>query len=281
MGKIIIGIHGRSNKPRKELLGPWWEQAIREGLAKNQGLPPTVKFEFHLAYYSDLFFPQPAPDDNEPYVEALPGALKRYETSLWDRIRAYGQNWLDDPLDWLEERSGKLSRFARKILQERMQDLSRYYQEPDLRTNAQARLRSLIQNLQGNDIMLIAHSMGSIVAYEALRDMGQEPGGQRGIVPQLVTLGSPLGLTPVKGEVMARYSGRLRTPSVVTQSWVNFSDADDHICIDAHLADDYDQNSAGIKVRDQMVSNDFPDNPHKIYGYLRTPEVSEHIARFL
>ena len=129
--------------------------------------------------------------------------------------------------------------------------------------------------------MIVAHSMGAIVAYDVLRLIGQRSPDTQIPVPHLVTIGAPLGLTPVKGEILKAHNGRLRTPSVVTRAWANFSDPDDYVCLDTHLADDYDSNSSGIEVRDRLVHNDYADNPHKSYGYLRTPELSEHVARFL
>ncbi len=35
---IIIGIHGLLNKPAKELLEPWWLEAIEEGLDRNHAM---------------------------------------------------------------------------------------------------------------------------------------------------------------------------------------------------------------------------------------------------
>ena len=56
---------------------------------------------------------------------------------------------------------------------------------------------------------------------------------------------------------------------------------------DIHLRDDYLENARGIRVEDDLVSNDYhapgsgKANPHKSYGYLRAPELSRHVARFL
>ena len=51
------------------------------------------------------------------------------------------------------------------------------------------------------------------------------------------------------------------------------------------LADDYDENSRHIQVVDLVVNNDYQvdgkRNPHKIYGYLRTPEFTQVIHDFL
>ncbi|MFQ5769376.1 MAG: hypothetical protein ACE5HX_02490 [bacterium] len=84
------------------------------------------------------------------------------------------------------------------------------------------------------------------------------------------------------------YDPGVRSPSIVTKSWVNFADKKDPVAFDTHLGDDYGANKNGIKVADDLVANDYQApgknqdrNHHKSYGYLRTPELSKHIEEFL
>ena len=89
-----------------------------------------------------------------------------------------------------------------------------------------------------------------------------------------------------------------RTPSIVSRSWVNFADRKDPVSLDVHLSNDYAANATGIEVRHDLVLNDYrkpqigndgsalrdadgKKNPHKSYGYLRTPEFSDHVRAFL
>ena len=78
----------------------------------------------------------------------------------------------------------------------------------------------------------------------------------------------------------------VRTPTVVTGSWMNFADRDDKVAADYYLRDDYAANQLGVRVQDDLVANSYRnldgrENQHKSYGYLRTPELSEHVADFL
>ncbi len=34
MPKVIVGIHGLANKPKKDILTDWWEKSIKERLNK-------------------------------------------------------------------------------------------------------------------------------------------------------------------------------------------------------------------------------------------------------
>jgi pimeloyl-ACP methyl ester carboxylesterase len=127
--------------------------------------------------------------------------------------------------------------------------------------------------------MLIAHSMGSIIAYDVLAAAGRTLPGLR--VSHFVTVGSPLGLSPVK-EILA---APLRVPECV-ERWGNLADPRDHVARwDTRLSSDFRENSAGAAISDHLVVNGYVSpsgkpNPHKIYGYLRTPEMSERIASF-
>ncbi len=144
--------------------------------------------------------------------------------------------------------------------------------------------------LEGQEIMLIAHSMGTIIAYDVLRDIGRAK--PEFTVAEFVTIGSPLGLPHVKAKIIEErdYDGsdaeRVRTPSVVARKWVNYADKRDPVALDTHFADDYGPNRSGVQVEDDLVLNGYVSpsgepNYHKSYGYLRAPEVSEHILNFL
>ena len=104
-----------------------------------------------------------------------------------------------------------------------------------------------------------------------------------------VTIGSPLGLPHVKAKVYeerAYDTSRVRTPSIVTEQWINYADRGDPVALDVHLADDYGPNKRRVRVKDDLVLNDYlspggKPNRHKSYGYLRTPELSEHVRDFV
>ncbi len=127
--------------------------------------------------------------------------------------------------------------------------------------------------------MLIAHSMGSIIAYDVLADASRTLPGLE--ISHFVTVGSPLGLAAVKEMIAAPW----RVPECVAR-WSNFADPRDHVARwDTRLSSDYRANGTGVTVSDHLVINGYlspsgKPNPHKIYGYLRTPEMSELIASF-
>ncbi len=323
MAKIIIGIHGLANKPTEKLLKDWWKCSIKEGLTKNCKLSDPA-FKFDLVYWADLLYKYPMHHDgsfdfdhlynNEPYYHADSKDLKKHADHLGDTLRKYAGKILGDTVDALKGSLG-IDAFADFVLGKVLKDMAFYYDpkrkimDKNKKTGVarnvlQDVLKQTILANRGKEILLIAHSMGSIIAYDVLRDLGRENSGAE--VAHFVTIGSPLGLPHVKGKIIEeraydkKASRRVRTPSIVTQSWTNFADRLDPVALDSHLSDDYSENSKGIRVQDDLVLNDYrkpkkgqsgttemerdpegKNNHHKSYGYLRTPELSELVKEFI
>ena len=306
MTTVIVGIHGLANKPDKDILADWWEKSIREGLAKNCGLQ-DADFEFQMVYWADLLYKYPQHQDvalnfdslytGQPYTQAPPGPLKPHTQGWGRRVRSILFGFAESAFEALRHR------FHLNLLDDwalgkikLLRDLDFYYDE-DRRIHdrdgqpRQARrilmdeLQIPLLRLEGRRIFVIAHSMGSIIAYDVLRDIGREDRSFE--IADFVTIGSPLGLRTVIDNVHQErklYSPDVpvRTPTIVTERWVNYADPDDPIAIDSRLRDDYRPNDRGIRVQDVPIFNSYltPEGerkPHKSYGYLRTPELSAHI----
>jgi len=280
---IIIGVHGLDNKPRPDLLEDWWKAAISEGLARHGGGRKT-KIRFRMAYWADLMYPEPLDPATmaEPYLAARgSGPLPRVGLS----VRKVTSTRLRGSLGKLLEKASKVrlgERVVRGTVESKMPDLYFYNNDERLRTAVQDRVVKQLRYARRwrYKVMLIAHSMGSIVAYDVLRDAAAALKGLE--ISHFVTLGSPLGLA----ELRTVFAGPRYVPECVMQ-WSNFSDPKDPVSSwDASLSNNYRANSHGVTVSDNLVVNGYVNpagkpNPHKIYGYLRTPELSELIAGFL
>lgn len=282
MAKIIIGIHGLLNKPKKSVLESWWLDAIAEGLQRNKDL--TERPAFDLAYWADIRNTQPVPDhkNEEPYVvDEGTGPFRRYDPSILDKGRAVIQKWGGRVLDKEKELFG-LGENVEHLIGIKFDDLADYYDNESIRTQMRARLGDLLQRHSDDaSILVLAHSMGSIIAYDVLRTLD---GHSTLRIKHFLTLGSPLGLPIVSHNIWEEFRKK-QTPEIVEQ-WTNIADPGDKVALDCNLSDDYDANGKGVKVKDVLVHNDYrspanEDNNHKSYGYLRTPEVSDVIFEFL
>ncbi|MCP4218356.1 MAG: alpha/beta hydrolase [bacterium] len=303
---MIIGIHGLANKPERKILEKSWKKSILEGLQKNEGMDIS-DINYRMIYWADLLymnqlhreakFDFDSHYNKEPYVEAEEGTLKEYHTTFLDKAKMGVLDLVGDTVDKLKRDFG-MDNFADWALGKIMKDLGFYYDnERQIGNRAgymelarkvlRDDLKKIIREEKDKEIMLIAHSMGTIIAYDVLRDLGQsEPDIE---VPYFVTIGSPLGLPHVKWKIIEErgYDPKVRTPTNVSKSWINYADKKDAVAIDAHLRDDYAENEKGVRVVDDLIANDYKGpkskkkNHHKSYGYLRTPEISKHIKDFL
>ncbi len=280
-GCVIIGIHGLANKPPVDEKTRWWKTAIAEGFSRNEGLT-RPEFLFEFVYWADLRYDAPLSDDNnrEPYrpydgMGRLPAVEKTPATTVTDVLAP-----LYAGIDRVEEATG-VTLVDDLILEHRFDDLWHYHVEQSFARQVRARLTERLRAFREHRILLVAHSMGSIIAYDVLRLLeSQDPSLQ---VEHLITAGSPLGLAKVKLKFEAEH-GVLRVPNNVT-AWTNLADGEDVVAIMGALDAGYEPNHAGVHIVDQRVVNQYcrPDgepNHHKSYGYLRVPEFSRIARRY-
>jgi hypothetical protein len=301
MSKVIIGIHGLGNKPSKKILEEWWIKSILEGL---EGIEKT-KFDlnFELIYWADVLNEKPLDetiiDQEDPYY-------------LKEKYNPAPQNFIPKPhqlrqkiLGFLEKQMDKIflnedlsinySFISDIIIHKYFRELEIYYTEKcydenNIKCNAKDIIRNravdVLEKYKNDEIMLVAHSMGSIIIFDVLTF----------ILPELkidtfITMGSPLGLPVIMSKIAAEQNmkvhnnEKLKTPPAVEMNWYNFSDLEDKVAMNYDLGDDYNENSKGVKAIDMIVHNNYQingeRNPHKIYGYLRTPEFSVVLYEFL
>lgn len=278
MEKIVIGVHGLSNKPAPEVLEDWWRKAMLEGLSKNKCMH-DVSLNFSSVYWADVFNKEPEQQPKghpDAYRPAEDGALKRYDENWLDAVREKLRDAGGDALDAFKGMFG-IDKTADLVLKKKLPDLSRYYRQAEDRRELRKRLLSEIEKHLDKRILLMAHSMGSIIAYDVLRELGRKDPSIE--IDHFVTIGSPLGLPHVKLKI-AEESAPVRTPTIVSR-WSNLADRRDPVAADLHLGDDYGPNANGVRARDDLVLNDWGGINHKSFGYLRTPEFSELLAEFI
>ncbi|MBN2012913.1 hypothetical protein JW960_26520 [candidate division KSB1 bacterium] len=302
MSKIIIGIHGLQNKPAKGILKKWWRRSIMDGLKALGYSHPFFKFE--MVYWADLFYPRPLQsnikDEKDPYCLSEPYVKpQKIEPVVMNSIRKKILRLLEQQMDRMffnDDMSVNFSGITDLILRRFFKDLNIYYTGickdrsgiiRPARDVLREELATVLHKHRRKQILLIGHSMGSIIAYDVLQH----------VVPQIkidtfVTMGSPLGLPVIiHKSLVETYKEvnnspvRPKTPENVLNHWYNFSDLHDRVALNFDLADDYDANQRNVQVVDFVVNNDYRingnRNPHKIYGYLRTPEFTRVVHDFL
>jgi len=92
----------------------------------------------------------------------------------------------------------------------------------ELRNRLLAKLREAAE--KGEKLVLVTHSMGTIIAYDVLRNCADCPP-----VDTLFTLGSPLGVTEVQEQLLAKGKSKVDFPSGLGR-WINVYDPLDPVC---------------------------------------------------
>ena len=300
MKNVIIGIHGLKNKPPKSLLGEWWKTAILEGL-DNIGCH-NADFLFELVYWADLEYPKPL-DPNvtntkdplfieHPYMPIIKPEYPEKE----DKIKKKILDTIEEGLDKIflhKRRISGIEKIVDATIRRMFKSLDAYYygfcktdKEQTASHAFRSRLIEVLKEYKHDRIMLIGHSMGSIISYDTLTQN----------VPELkidtfITIGSPLGFPLIIKKILTEQNKEInhevkpQTPGNITSAWYNFSDLDDKITLSYDLADDYLPNIQNIKPVDIIINNTYEyngqKNPHKVYGYLQERKVAKVISEFL
>ncbi|WP_322778599.1 lipase family protein [Frankia sp. Cas4] len=313
----VVFVHGIGQQQRgpATLAGPW-QAALADGvwkaghgsLAARLRQPPGTAgaIAVEMAFYADLFDP---PDrqgrstdlgDLDPSevaaIEELAGVLLRRAACVAgteaDRRTA------QDEVARLEGRLGELQgvgnvargalaavarlrwfgpfgmAVAQRFVIRALVQVVRYLHEPALRQQVQARVAGVV----GADTrVLIGHSLGSVVAFEAACRMG-------GRLPLLVTLGSPLGIRRLVYDRLEPQPPRF--PERVDR-WVNVAADDDIVAAVPGLTGLFPAGAppagtpANRAVDNRTVDNRTVDNgsaPHDVIHYLTKKAVGAPVA---
>ncbi|MFD8321621.1 alpha/beta hydrolase [Kitasatospora purpeofusca] len=122
----------------------------------------------------------------------------------------------------------------------------------------------------GGPTVVVAHSLGSVVTFEALHD-------HSGAVPLLVTLGSPIGMrTAVRHRMRPQ---PLQVPERV-ERWLNFWDRDDLIAGNPGLEKSIGANSTSVSPASHRVDSDGVW-AHPALKYLAQPGVAGPVIETL
>ena len=140
----------------------------------------------------------------------------------------------------------------------------------------------------GERVLLIGHSLGSVIAYDTLWELAHDD-RHSGRVDLFMTLGSPLASRFINKRLRgAANRGRNRYPTNV-RHWENFSARAEMTALRPELRPYFDEmlELGLLKSLNDHVGlynhfrGDLGLNVHKSYGYLANSEVSERIASWL
>jgi hypothetical protein len=289
--KRIIFTHGKNPKPpaaahRQQLL-----RCLLHGVS---GVDREIAAEiessdcFTLVSWSHLFYERSRDIvDVLPWIDRLlagsdPPADIRAARPLKYRV-AHALYMLGDLMPWL------IPLIPDPRVKHSIEETNHYFSNRDntaclTRQLQKAPLREAAG--RGERVLLIGHSMGSIIAWDSLWEL-QHLEGLQTCVDCFLTLGSPLGMNYVQRRLAGQDARILGRYPCNIDRWVNISSRGDLVALDPSLANDFhemiDNGCVGsiTDMRNEILNN-YRDanglNVHKSFGYLVNPHVAQVIA---
>jgi len=295
MAQRIVFIHGRGAKPSKEDLEQLWYDAVRHGLDRDFGTSAKDTFDSvqkDFVYYGDLSNKRLDKAEESPLSrrDSLDNlcrySSKSFTKSTYRRVAKAGF-LLEGLADTFSSALAGLH-VAEPLISIVAPDIKHYWNDEDYFSNdVRYRLTTILKEAfdAGDKIMLVAHSLGSMIAYDNLWKFShyseyRHTYGKLKKVDLFVTFGSPLGDENVKQNLKGAKSKGFKKYPANIRRWINISAEDDYVSHDNKLTDDFKKmNSLGLlseKIKDfhpiyNLAIKNGRSNPHSSLGYLIHP----------
>jgi len=281
----VIFVHGISNMPEKDALIHHWYSALATDHAGNEGVDLRTRAHVQSVHWADIMYASPlglssVAESAELSLESA-GALLSGGPDLGNVddtfLRSLAKDMDIDPaalrdegrvtppsdLSGIEAEAIPLPWFLKKpLMRAAVRDTHHYLYNVahSPRPGETYMVRDVIRQrfiteLQAAEakgpIILITHSMGTVIAYDCLKNVPECPK-----VKHLMTVGSPLGLSEVQTHLKPGYSrDNGYADEKVDLRWVNIFDPVDIVArADPRLRNDY-LKSGGEVIEDIRQNN--------------------------
>ncbi|WP_431090018.1 hypothetical protein [Paenibacillus sp. 8b26] len=320
--KHLVIIHGRDKKPRCDEMLRLIKKALIAGLRRvNEEAAQKLEQEQILltfSYYGDInnrLLLESRPryrklfeeDDGDFYVpdhyydESMEQLINRPTDHMtpeeYERLIANEPtiHFYDDAAKIL---SPYLSLFgmSTRAIKRILPDLGAYLTSRVIGSQIRERLQPPLAEAlsSGEDVMLLSHSMGCMVAYDVLwkfSRMSEYKHLWEHKVNEWLTLGNPLGEPAVKRSLYDSNEPDDGMYPANIRHWTNINAEDDYIAHDATVEDDFHlmlNRNLIESIDDQPLIQTFwkdshtgRSNPHNFFAYLNHTKVAEHVADWI
>lgn len=161
---------------------------------------------------------------------------------------------------------------ASQFVWKALTQVTRYLTDDDIRQHAQDQV---LDHIGPETRLVIGHSLGSVVAYEAMHRASDRLAPGQTVT--LITLGSPLGL---KNVVYQRLRPQPSHVPAAAGRWENFAAEDDLVAARLDIAP-YFPAAPGSTVTSNSHIVDTGSQPHNVIHYLTKPSVGKVVAEAL
>jgi hypothetical protein len=279
----VVAVHGIAQQNKgPDILNAEWSPALRDGVRRAGVDPDGV--ELACAFYGGLFRPAGqlravgdpnyrAADLSERERELLLMLWREAARTEPDRvaspdaaIRAATPASVQTGLRLLA-RSRFFAGLAERAFIGSLKQVSLYLRDAAIRSAARAAVDAVVNT---DTRVLLAHSLGSVIAYEALHHYAGTPRWAN--LRTLVTLGSPLGIPNLIFEALepTPVAGRGIWPTGI-ERWINISDDGDVVALVKVLRPLFGDALVDVRIFNGAAA-------HDVMPYLTAPETGKAIA---
>jgi hypothetical protein len=288
---LILYIPGLKPKPQADVHRQQLRRCLLAGLGHiDAGLAAEVAAKSHafdiVSWTWDFYEEHRDIALDLPDIDALLGKNRADASDI-----AEATSWRRRLLGALYRAGDRMPFLIPKLADENMdmhlRDLRRYVQNiNDVAEVARRHLKVLLRaaHKAGRSVALLAHSMGSVIAWDALWQLSHDE-EYDGTISLFMTLGSPLGLRYVQRRLLgASEAGIDRYPHII-ERWINIAAIGELTALDRNVANDFaEMNILNLlrSIEDVEVYNWFRHdgtlNVHAEYGYLANRETAARVA---
>jgi hypothetical protein len=291
-GKVIIFVPGiRPKPPAKDHQEALWRcllEGVRQIRPDTAAAMQSANDAFHVVPWSFEYYREYG--DIQPDLPAIEALLKKSVAnavdvaeakSLWRRIQRKLYSLADSmPL---------VTRlFAPDSLRLRLSEMNGYFDNSD---HAGDRIRLMVKQAllnawqENRKVMLIGHSFGSVIAYDALWELGHLDGVENRL-DTFISMGSPMGLRYIRQSMKGDSEKGARQFPINIRCWRNLA-AVGEVTAQSPAVPEFQQAMAAAGWLEEHsqhaeVVNFFRGptglNVHKCYGYFYNPQTAKIIA---
>jgi hypothetical protein len=289
--KQIIYVPGKNPKPEpalhRELLWRTLVEGVRRADSAVAGTLQASYPQFHLVSWNYLYYHVYKNNTKDiPWIDAL---INKHGPTRQDIREAHSWNiWLSHLLLTVGDHIPLLIRLLPEEVRSTANEIDRYFNNTDdiaskVRGLLKQTLRPMLE--QQDDVLVIGHSLGSVIAYDTLWELTH----QEGITGKVdfLTLGSPMGMHYIRRRLLGMNGHEEKSYPAMVRRWINLSAEGDVTALNQNLKETfYPMLELGLveSIEDHChgIYNYFRSdtglNSHRSYGYLVSPAVGSIIA---
>jgi len=289
--KQIIFVPGKNPNPEEALHRKLLWRTLVEGVRRADSLvSDTLQdsyAQFHLINWNELYYHSCMDITTDiPWVDAL---IDKHDATEQDIRDANSLNvWLSRALLTMGDDIPWLIPLLPEVVRSTADEIGRYFNNTD---NVGSEVRRLLKQTllpmfeNQDDVLLIGHSLGSVIIYDTLWELSRQE-GVKGKV-DLLTLGSPLGMHYMKHRLLGMNGqGEISYPGLI-RHWINLLAEGDVVALKSKFRESFHQMLElglveSIEDHRHGIYNIFRSDEgldcHRSYGYMISPAVGSIIA---